>query len=629
MLTLAVGVSIFVKKYSVGFSVASGIDLFRLSVIFLFLILSKPPRSFEISWKSTVWVTLSFVSPIFISIDRQPDGILLLTAFGSASAFYLGFIISAYFSLGSNLGVFPGKRNLVTSGFFTVVRHPIYSGYIHFMAGLVSIDPSVGNFFWFLVFALSVYQRALAEENHLRNYPDYSAFMLVTRNRVFSVFVSMPLLVLVTVVVARQSPHKLPEPLRLLMAYPVMSLDPRIYDDWSSLFIANHIFVRLIAEPDRGIPGIFQKLNPTCIFKESDGSCRRARVEFEWRPVVDCGGKEVPPATFSKEFFQILRFHNWILPNLAECENSYSGADRYPVCLEFDYVKDFDRRMRNVYFRFGWSLPITGAPFGTGQYCMIAERRKVGGEIEEGQLYSRERPKEKIVFATGAPEGQRFEVNLYGLPEPPSDDFTSVESNTPLSYFLVSNHRRSDACPIWQSDRFLKVIRNLMQQSGTVFSSNETADFSFFGELPSHGCEEPQNLEAHDTAPVFLPNYISGCGEIADALKEKFKNYQLDVRCVDTTRFIQESVVSGKNNWSAFVSPLSPGYPGPNAIQNQYFSSGSRMSWVRGAKNPHRHFFLIGVGKSFLTVKKALFCGLRASPLGLGDFQMGDLRRCD
>jgi len=92
-------------------------------------------------------------------------------------------IVWARLSLGRNIGLVPAQREIVTSGAYRYVRHPIYTGAFVGFLGIALRAYSPRNVvllglgtFWFLI-------KSIVEENFLRADPQYAAYLQKVRAR--------------------------------------------------------------------------------------------------------------------------------------------------------------------------------------------------------------------------------------------------------------------------------------------------------------------------------------------------------------------------------------------------------------------------------------------------------------
>ena len=98
---------------------------------------------------------------------------------------WVGLVIAVYarLSLGRNIGFVPAQRQIVTTGAYGLVRHPIYTGaFVNYIALLLAryapatlILVALG-IFWFLI-------KSVVEERFLRADPEYAAYMARVRQR--------------------------------------------------------------------------------------------------------------------------------------------------------------------------------------------------------------------------------------------------------------------------------------------------------------------------------------------------------------------------------------------------------------------------------------------------------------
>ena len=103
------------------------------------------------------------------NVILMPKGLLMAcSVFGTLVA-AAGLIISivATYHLRYSYGVLIQVRNVITTGLYRYVRHPIYFGYILFAFGLVILNPTLGYIVFSIVFVYVTTLRAVIEERKL------------------------------------------------------------------------------------------------------------------------------------------------------------------------------------------------------------------------------------------------------------------------------------------------------------------------------------------------------------------------------------------------------------------------------------------------------------------------------
>jgi protein-S-isoprenylcysteine O-methyltransferase Ste14 len=92
--------------------------------------------------------------------------------------FYVAVAVILYsrISLGRNIGFLPARRELVTTGAYGIVRHPIHTGELLYFLSFILIGFSPVN--WLLLFLGSgfVIWKSLMEENFLKEDADYREY---------------------------------------------------------------------------------------------------------------------------------------------------------------------------------------------------------------------------------------------------------------------------------------------------------------------------------------------------------------------------------------------------------------------------------------------------------------------
>ena len=188
--TVAV-IAILPAAYLVYWRLRQGtLDIVRINLIVQSLLLiatmvaRRPPV--RVTLNPWFWL-LAFVATYWIifSALAAPAGTPLAPRWLILALSWLGLLIAVYarLSLGRNIGIVPAQRQIVTTGAYGFVRHPIYTGvFVNYVALLLprysrgtAILVAFG-IFWFLV-------KSVVEERFLRTDPEYSAYMARVRRR--------------------------------------------------------------------------------------------------------------------------------------------------------------------------------------------------------------------------------------------------------------------------------------------------------------------------------------------------------------------------------------------------------------------------------------------------------------
>ena len=93
-------------------------------------------------------------------------------------------IIAGKLTLGRSFGLMPANRGIVCRGIYTVVRHPIYAGYLVTHAAFLVAHPTAWNLALLVASDLALLVRAVYEERTLARDPEYADYMTRVRWRV-------------------------------------------------------------------------------------------------------------------------------------------------------------------------------------------------------------------------------------------------------------------------------------------------------------------------------------------------------------------------------------------------------------------------------------------------------------
>ena len=85
-------------------------------------------------------------------------------------------VIVAKMTLGRSFGIVPANRGVVTRGPYTIVRHPIYAGYLITHLAFVVAYPTLWNASIIVIADAALIARALVEEHILATDGSYQAY---------------------------------------------------------------------------------------------------------------------------------------------------------------------------------------------------------------------------------------------------------------------------------------------------------------------------------------------------------------------------------------------------------------------------------------------------------------------
>jgi hypothetical protein len=106
----------------------------------------------------------------------------LVTA--AVSAVGLAIVITGKATLGRSFGLMPANRGIVCRGIYTVLRHPIYAGYLITHVAFLVAHPSAWNVALVLMSDAALMVRSIYEERTLARDPEYAEYMTRVRWRV-------------------------------------------------------------------------------------------------------------------------------------------------------------------------------------------------------------------------------------------------------------------------------------------------------------------------------------------------------------------------------------------------------------------------------------------------------------
>ena len=151
---------------------------FNVLIIFLYLLRSRAQLSSNSLAANTIAILGTFL-PLFLSFLSRPESINPTAVLAGDFFIIAGMAFSVYSvtHLGKNFSIIPQARNLVQSGPYKFVRHPLYLGELISSVGLVLAAVTFSMILYFVCLVICQVYRALQEEKILTNvFPEYQNY---------------------------------------------------------------------------------------------------------------------------------------------------------------------------------------------------------------------------------------------------------------------------------------------------------------------------------------------------------------------------------------------------------------------------------------------------------------------
>lgn len=567
-------------------------DIVRPVTFAIVLFFSSRKVSKQFDAKILVGIILSYIPFFFFEFSPLVNDKFVGLAAFALNLFYLFLMFGALFQIRSNFTVLPGFKSLETRGLYSIVRHPIYSSYLHLSLIYLLINLTSLNALLVACVFSGINIRAQAEEKIIQH-NDKNYVRVMPKFRYFQCLLTTPLILLVTYsFIIRQSNHN---QLSVHLAYPIYSLKPHQADDWSSFFVMNHIYPRFNSRiGEFRSNSIFDRKEVIC----SDGKtpvfspdCKTVKVLYEVKSNLEaCNSKPYNDEDFENELSEIQRSKNWIFPNFQFCGKG---------CFEFSNVANIQDRFDSIYLRFGWSKSdLKDIQYGISPNCFHVMTSN-GSTISEGQLKT-----SLLDVHLSQNEKNNYDVILYGN-KPESSTYQSLDFYNPIYFYLLTTK------PI--KENYIQTIQNIFLQRKVISQKAQGLAVNSKPVIP------------RNVTKIKLPDYFEGCNDISKILNEGFTNLKFD--CANISVFTEQTVKKGLS-WDGFISPLTPGMPGKNGIQEQYFNPISKDNWL--GPNPKKtNVILLGTLSGVIQVKRDKFCSIKPNSLGLSDITIDDFVECN
>ena len=145
------------------------------SLVVVLTVIRRPARLVDRSFNAALMTVVSLAGPPLLRAHSDagltPD---VVTAMVSAVG--LGLVVLGKIALGRSFGVVPANRGVVVGGPYSVVRHPIYTGYLITHVAFLVANPAPWNAAVILIADAALVLRALMEERVLSADAEYQGY---------------------------------------------------------------------------------------------------------------------------------------------------------------------------------------------------------------------------------------------------------------------------------------------------------------------------------------------------------------------------------------------------------------------------------------------------------------------
>jgi protein-S-isoprenylcysteine O-methyltransferase Ste14 len=144
-------------------------------LVVVFTVIRRRACIVDRSTLAAIVTGISLVGPPLLRASGEP-GLVPDAATAAISGLGLLVVVIGKITLGRSFGLVPANRGVVVAGPYTLVRHPIYTGYLITHAAFLLAHPSALNVAIIAITDTALVVRALVEERVLRGDAKYRSY---------------------------------------------------------------------------------------------------------------------------------------------------------------------------------------------------------------------------------------------------------------------------------------------------------------------------------------------------------------------------------------------------------------------------------------------------------------------